>query len=164
MYCAFSPSVHFAVNLGNTVILCYICCKFLSFLFVHFTGSPNCPTINTTVDSTSLTVSIQKTQMTRLTEWYSVQVLPCNDSMGTAYNSTLKDPALFHVASLQPDTVYNIFVIPCNMAECNESCEVHFVQIESDTAGATGDRNNGYTLLLCHMMCDFCHNIEYTLY
>ena len=117
-----------------------ICCKFLSFLFVYFTGSPNCPAINTTVDSTSLTVSIQKTQMTRLPEWYSVKVLPCNESMGIIlYNSTLKDPALFHVASLEPDTVYNISVIPCNMAGCNKSCDIHSVQTESDTAGATGE-------------------------
>ena len=137
--CIPSISVHFTVNLENTVILCYICCKLLSFLFVHCTGSPNCPTINTTVDSTSLTVSISKTQMTRLPEWYSVQVLPCNESMGIAYNSTLKDPALFHVTSLEPDTVYNISVIPCNMVGCNESCKVHSVQTESDTAGATGE-------------------------
>ena len=117
-----------------------LCCKFMSFLFVYFTGSPNCPTINTTVDSTSLTVSIQKTQMTRLPEWYSVQVLPCNESTGiVVYNSTLKDPALVHVASLEPDTVYNISVIPCNMAGCNESCDIHSVQTESDTAGTTGE-------------------------
>ena len=133
-------SVHFTVSLGNTVILCYICCKFLAFLLVYFTGSPNCPTINTTVDSTSLTVSIQKTQMTRLPEWYSVKVLPCNESMGIIlYNSTLKDPALFHVASLEPHAVYNISVIPCNMVGCNESCVVHSVQTESDTAAATGE-------------------------
>ena len=130
-------SVHFTVNFENTVILCYICCKFLSFLFVYFTGSPNCPTINTTVNSTSLTVSIQKTQMTWLPEWCSVKVLSCNESMGIMYNSTFKSPTSFHVTSLEPGTVYNISVIPCNMAGCNKSCDVHSVQTESETVRGT---------------------------
>ena len=44
------------------------------------------------------------------------------------YNSTLKDPASFEVTPIQPDTVYNITVIPCNTAGCNESCDVYSVQ------------------------------------
>ena len=115
-----------------------LCCKFLPFLFVYFTGSPNCPTIKTTVNSTSLTASIQKAQMTWLPEQYSVEVLSCNESIGIkVYNSTLKDPASFHVTSLEPDTVYNISFIPCNMAGCNELCDIHSVQTESE-ASETG--------------------------
>ena len=106
---------------------------------IHFTGSPNCPTINTTVNSTSLTVSLQKMQMTRLPVWYNVSVISYNESIGiVVYNSTLKDPASFHVASLEPGTVYNISVIPCNMADCNKSCNVYSVQTESET-GTRGE-------------------------
>ena len=55
------------------------------------------------------------------------------------YNSTFKSPASFHVTSLEPGTVYNISAIPCNMAGCNESCDVHSVQTESETVrGARG--------------------------
>ena len=43
------------------------------------------------------------------------------------YNSTLTG-SVFEVTSLEPDSVYNITVIPCNMAGCNESCDVHSVQ------------------------------------
>ena len=108
---------------------------------IHFTGSPNCPTINTTVNSTSLTVSLQKMQMTRLPVWYNVSVISYNESIGiVVYNSTLKDPASFHVASLEPGTVYNISVIPCNMAGCNKSCDVYSVQTEFErgTRGEMG--------------------------
>ena len=76
-----------------------------------------------------------------LPELYSVEVTSYNESIATVVsNSTLKDPALFHVAPLEPDTVYNISVIPCNMAGCNESCDIHSVQTEStETAGTTGE-------------------------
>ena len=81
---------------------------------------------------------MQKAQMTWLPEWYSAKVLSCNESIGIiVYNSTLKGSASFHVAPLEPDTVYNISVIPCNMAGCNESCDIHSVQTESE-AGEMG--------------------------
>ena len=48
--------------------------------------------------------------------------------------------ALYHlVTSLEPDTVYNITVIPCNMAGCNESCDVHSVETESETSIVKGE-------------------------
>ena len=76
--------------------------------------------------------------MTWLPEQYSVEVFSCNESIGIkVYNSTLQDPASFHVTSLEPDTVYNISVIPCNMAGCNESRDINSVQTESE-AGETG--------------------------
>ena len=81
--------------------------------------------------------------MTWLPEWYCVQVIFYNESTAiTAYNSTLKDTASFEVTSLEPDTVYNITVTPCNMVGCNESCDVHSVQTESETGlveGGMGD-------------------------
>ena len=93
-------------------------------------GSPNCPTVNTTVNTMSLAVSIHKSLSIRwLPEWYYVEV--SSHDIGPeamVYNSTLKDTASFEATSLQPDTVYNISVIPCNMAGCNESCDVHSVQ------------------------------------
>ena len=104
-------------------------------ILVHFTGSPNCPTVRTTVNATSLTVSIQKLRMMWLPEWYYVKAVFYNGSIViTVYNSTLKGSTSFVVTSLEPDTVYNISVTPCNMAGCNESCDVHSVQTESETS------------------------------
>ena len=78
--------------------------------------------------------------MTWLPEWYSVQVISYNESIASiVHNSTLKGTASFEVTSLQPDTVYNISVTPCNMAGCNESCDVHSVQTDSDTSIAGGE-------------------------
>ena len=56
-----------------------------------------------------------------------------NESIASiVHNSTLKDTTSFEVTSLEPDTVYNITVIPCNMAGCNESCDVHSVETEKE--------------------------------
>ena len=118
---------------------------------VHFTGSPNCPTVRTTVNTTSFTVSIQKSQIMWLPEWYCVKAVSDSGSIAiVVYNSTLKDTTSFEVTSLEPDTVYNISVIPCNMAGCNESCDVHVVQTESEMSkeGETTKQNAPlYTLL-----------------
>ena len=98
---------------------------------MHFTGSPNCPTVHTTINTTMFAVLIQKLQMTWLPEWYSVQVISYNGSIASIVrNSTLNGSTSFEVTSLEPDTMYNISVIPCNMAGCNESCDVHSVQTE----------------------------------
>ena len=43
----------------------------------------------------------------------------------TEYHSTLTSGASFNVTSLESDTVYHISVTPCNIAGCNESCDVH---------------------------------------
>ena len=113
--------------------------------FAHSTGSPNCPTVHTTVTTTSLTVTIQKALMRWLPEWYCVKAISYNGSIAV-YNSTLKDTATVNVTSLQPGTVYNISVIPCNMAGCTKSCDIHSVQTESDT-GMGGEMN-------AHMVSD----------
>ena len=92
------------------------------------------------VNTTSLAVSIQKSPMMWLPEWYYVEVSSYyNGSLAEVYNSTVKGSASFNVTSLQPSTVYNISVIPCNMAGCNESCDIHSVQTESET-GMGGER------------------------
>ena len=67
--------------------------------------------------------------MTWLPEWYCVKAVFYNGSIASIVrNST----ASLEVTSLEPDTVYNITVTPCNMAGCNESCDVHSVQTESE--------------------------------
>ena len=110
------------------------------YIPIYFTGSPNCPTVHTTINTASLAASIQKSPMKWLPERYSVEVIFYSGLIAViVYNSTLKDPASFNVASLEPDTVYNISVIPCNMAGCNESCDIHSVQTESETAGSRGE-------------------------
>ena len=78
--------------------------------------------------------------MTWLPEWYCVKAVFYNGSIASIVcNSTLKGSASFEVTSLEPDTVYNITVTPCNMAGCNESCDVHSVQTDSDTSIAGGE-------------------------
>ena len=77
----------------------------------------------------SLAMSIHKSLWRWLPEWYHVEV--SSHSIGPitmVYNSTSKDTTSFEVTSLEPEAVYNITVIPCNMAGCNESCDVHSVQ------------------------------------
>ena len=107
---------------------------------MHFTGSPNCPSVHTTVSTTSLAAAIQKLQMKWLPEWYSVQVISYNESIASiVHSSALNGTTSFEVTSLQPDTVYNISVIPCNMAGCNESCDVHSVQTKSKTSIVGGE-------------------------
>ena len=74
-----------------------------------------------------------------LLEWYCVEVISYNGSKASiVHRSALNGTTSFEVTSLQPDTVYNISVTPCNMAGCNESCDVHSVQTESETSIAGG--------------------------
>ena len=68
-----------------------------------------------------------------LPEWYCVKAVSYNGSIASiVHSSTLNGSASFEVTPIQPDTVYNISVTPCNMAGCNESCDVHSVQTESE--------------------------------
>ena len=124
--------------------------------FAHSTGSPNCPTVHTTVTTTSLTVTIQKALMRWLPEWYCVKAISYNGSIAV-YNSTLKDTATVNVTSLQPGTVYNISVIPCNMAGCNGACDVYSIQTEFDT-GMEGeiDRMCTNSIILHYYVCKTC--------
>ena len=74
-----------------------------------------------------------------LPEWYCVKAVSYNGSIASIVcNSTLKGTVSFEVTSLEPDTVYNISVTPCNMAGCNESCDVHSVQTKSGGSGGIG--------------------------
>ena len=91
-----------------------------------------------------------------LPEWYCVKAISYNGSIAV-YNSTLKDTATVNVTSLQPGTVYNISVIPCNMAGCNESCDVYSVQTEFDT-GMEGemDRMCTNSIIIHYYDCRTC--------
>ena len=74
-----------------------------------------------------------------LPEWYCVKAVSYNGSIASIVgNSTLKGTVSFEVTSLEPDTVYNITVTPCNMAGCNKSCDVHSVQTKSGGSGGIG--------------------------
>ena len=99
-------------------------------------GSPNCPiilTMFTKVDS--LAVSVQQSHKIWLTVCYNVEVTSTNMSIVTMHNSTITSDGFLEVQSLQPGTVYNISVTPCNMAGCNTSCDMYSVQT---TAVPTG--------------------------
>ena len=81
--------------------------------------------------------------MTWLPEWYCVKAVSHNGSIASIVgNSTLKGIASFEVTPIQPGTVYNISVTPCNMAGCNDSCDVHSVQTDSDTSIAGGEMDD----------------------
>ena len=113
---------------------------------INFTGSPNCPALHTTISTTTLAVSIQKLQVTWLREWYCVQVISYNESIANiVHNPTLKGSTSFEVTSIEPDTVYNITVTPCNMAGCNELCDVLSVQTESSDTGIVGGEMDDFT-------------------
>ena len=107
---------------------------------MNYTGSPHCPAVHTTISTTTLAVSIQKLQVTWLPERYCVEVTSYNGSIASIVRiSTLNGSASFEVTSLEPDMIHNITVTPCNMAGCNESCDVHSVQTDSDTSIVEGE-------------------------
>ena len=130
----------------------------------HFTGSPNCPTVHTTVNTTSLTVSIQKSQLMWLPEWYCVKAVFYNESIASIVgNSTLNGSTSFEVTSLEPDTVYNISVIPCNMAGCNESCGVHSVQTKCEGSGGIGVEGEMAEFARIYIYNLYIHTFHYDL-
>ena len=88
-------------------------------------------------------VLIQNMQMTWSVERHPVQVISKQAIASIVRNSALNGSASFEVTPIQPDTVYNITVTPCNMVGCNESCDVHSVQTESEmsTEGETSKQN-----------------------
>ena len=137
------PTVFQHALCTSVTIITIISCDFTAWhniSIINFTGSPNCPAVHTTSNTTSLAVSIQKLQVTWLPEWYCVEVISDNGSIASiVHNSTLKDTTSFEMTSLDPDTVYNITVTPCNMAGCNESCDVHSVQTDSNTSIVGGE-------------------------
>ena len=139
--------MHHYIYKKNILILC-LC---MISIHMHFTSSPNCPTVHTTINTTMFTVLIQKLQMTWLPETYSVHVISSRQSIASiVHTSTLNGSTSFEVTPIHPDAVYNISVSPCNIARCNESCDVHSVQTESEMSieGETPKQNAPlYTLL-----------------
>ena len=76
----------------------------------------------------SLAISIQQLHKTWLTVCYNVEVTLYNMSIVTMHNSTITSDGFVEIESLQPGTVYNISVTPCNMAGCNKSCDMYSMQ------------------------------------
>ena len=75
-----------------------LCHMYNSLLSYALTGSPNCPTVNTTVNTESLAVSIHKSLWRWLPEWYHVEVSShFNGSIAIVYNSTLNGSTSHHL-------------------------------------------------------------------
>ena len=93
------------------------------------TGSPNCPNTQIRdITEDSLVVSVQQLHRMWLPVCYHVKVTFYNMSVVTANNWSCSGDGSVPVTSLQPGKVYNISVTPCNMAGCNESCDIHSIQ------------------------------------
>ena len=104
--------------------------------FLFSVGSPNCPSIQTNYTKVdSLAVSVQQSHKTWLTVCYNVEVTSVNMTIVALHNSTITSDGFVEVKSLEPGTVYNISVTPCNMVGCNESCEIHSVQTAAVPTG-----------------------------
>ena len=97
--------------------------------------------------------------MTWLPEWYCVKVVSYNGSITSIVgNSTLKGTASFEVTPIQLDRVHNITVTPCNMAECNVSCDVHSVQTESEmSTESETSKQNALLYTLCNQSVSHIH-------
>ena len=114
--------------------------------FLH-TGSPNCPNTQIgDITKDSLVVSVQQLHRMWLPVCYHVNVTSYNMSVVTEHNLSSSGDGSVPVTSLQPGTVYNISVTPCNMAGCNRSCEIHS---ERTAAVPTG----GGEYMACRVMC-----------
>ena len=130
-YC--STILHSYINLKNTTSYEHVLLVRIASLS---TGSPNCP--NTQIrDITkhSLVVSVQQLHRMWIPVCYHVKVTFYN--MHTAHNSSFSGDESVSVTSLQPGTVYNISVTPCNTAGCNESCDIHSVQTAAVPTGGS---------------------------
>ena len=102
----------------------------------------------------SLAVSVQQLHKTWLTVCYNVEVTSTNMSIVTMHNLTITIDGFVEVTSLQPGTVYNISVTPCNMAGCNKSCDMYSVQTASVPTGGGeyGMQNHGVGMAILHSM------------
>ena len=107
-------------------------------------GVPNCPTIQAAVAMETVTVIVQRSNTTWLPEHYHIKATNQNNSNVTLFISTWTNEETFDVKSLQPGTVYNISVTPCNMAGCNEACNIHSVQTLNYDTGGTGELDMGW--------------------
>ena len=126
-----SPDVH-----CNTIILhCTAVFQLIIIDSLH-TGSPNCPNTQIRdITEDSLVVSVQQLHWMWLPVCYHVKVTFYNLSVVTAHNLSSSGDGSVSVTSLQPGTVYNISVTPCNMAGCYEACEIHSVQTAAVPTG-----------------------------
>ena len=100
-----------------------------------------------------MAISIQQLHKTWLTVCYTVQVTSTNMTIVTMHNSTTTSDGFVEVKSLQPGTVYNISVTPCNMAGCNESCDIHSVQTAAvpTRGGECGMQNHVAAMVTLHI-------------
>ena len=136
----------------NTIIILHCTAAFLLILIASLhTGSPNCPNTqirNITEDS--LIVSVQQLHRMWLPVCYHVKVTFYNMSVVTAHNSSSSDDGSVSVTSLQPGTVYNISVTPCNMAGYNEACKIHSVQTAAvpTRGGEYGMQSHGVVMAI----------------
>ena len=121
--------------------------------FLFSVGSPNCPSIQPNFAKVdSLSVLVQQSHKTWFKVYYNVEVTSTNMSIVTLHNSTITSDGFVKVKSLQPDTVYNIAVTPCNMAGCNESCDMYSVQTNAVPTGdgVYGMQSHGVVVVIVH--------------
>ena len=148
--CNSSADVH-----CNTIIL-HCTAAFLLILIASLsTGSPNCPNTQIRdITEDSLVVSVQQLHRMWLPVRYHVKVTFYNMSVVTAHNSSSSRDGSVPVTSLQPGTVYNISVTPCNMAGCNKSCDMYSVQTNAVPTGGGeyGMQNHGVVMAILHSM------------
>ena len=83
---------------------------------------------------------------------YHVKVTFYNLSVVTAHNWSYSGDGFVLVTSLQPGTVYNVSVTPCNTAGCNKSCEIHSEQTAAVPTGGgeNGIQNHGVVIVTLH--------------
>ena len=148
--CNSSADVH-----CNTIIL-HCTAAFLLILIASLsTGSPNCPNTQIRdITEDSLVVSVQQLHRMWLPVRYHVKVTFYNMSVVTAHNSSFSGNGSVPVTSLQPGKVYNISVTPCNMAGCNESCDIQSVQITAVPTGGGeyGMQNHAVVIIMLHKL------------
>ena len=150
-FCNSSVDVH-----CNTIIL-HCTAAFLLILIASLhTGSPNCPNTQVKdITEDSLVVSVQQIHRMWLPVCYHVKVTFYNMSVVTAHDWNCSGDGSVPVTSLQPGKVYNISVTPCNMAGCNESCNIQSVQT---TAVPTG--GGEYGMRNCAVVIIMLHNVS----
>ena len=124
------------------------------------TGSPNCP--NTQIRNITedlLVVSAQQLHRMWLPVCYHVKVTFYNLSVVTSHNlsfsgdGSVPGDGSVLVTSLQPGTVYNISVTPCNSAGCNGSCDMYSIQTAAvPTGGGEYGMQNHMLFLMIHSL------------
>ena len=113
----------------STIILHCTAALLLILIAPLYTGYPNCPNTQIRdITEDTLVVSVQQLHRMWLPVRYHVKVTSYNMSVVTAHNSSSSGDESVPVTKLQPDTAYNISFTPCNMAGCNESCDMYSVQ------------------------------------